>query len=246
MKIFEEEILRYDVKEYNFDYKISKLLNCELNFFHKKYTTHHTNIWMGGKSPKSKEQGIINFVDKVYAYFREDSEFQKMWHTFCQKVIKKNFFDDESIVIQRLPSIKIVPAKSKLYYSEYIIQDGIKINAHTDGGEPWCHPAWDVNFWMPLTNTNDDNTIYVEDTDGNLSPRILEHGQILKFDGNRLKHGSKVYNESEFSRVSFDFRALKLKNYDINLLSEKDITSRGEKMSQRSYYNHENYYMKVL
>ena len=78
------------------------------------------------------------------------------------------------IVVQQLPSVKIIPSKEKLTESnennewvqfggKIIEQDGIKFNCHSDGESPFYHPTWETNFWIPMINVDDDNTMYVMD-----------------------------------------------------------------------------------
>lgn len=241
-----EMVLNYDFDYYDFHKKISDLIKCDLKNFHKFYDSGDYNIWMGGESVTSDKNGIINLVNIVYDFFRTNDEFKFLWNDFCKNFIKKFFFDDEPIIIQRLPSVKIVPSKKTLIYSDYVMQNGVKINSHRDGDPPWSHPKFEVNFWMPLTNTDEYNTLHIENESHILMPKILQLGNVLRFNGNSLHHGSRVFNESNFSRFSLDFRACNYREYDSNKLSNIKIKSRGKIFKQCDYYNTNNFYMKVF
>ena len=69
------------------------------------------------------------------------------------------------------------------------------------------HGTTEVNFWMPFTDTNETNTIWMESREGleDFMPYTVKYGEILVFDGANLLHGNKT-NTSDVTRVSVDFR----------------------------------------
>ncbi|MFA0547691.1 hypothetical protein [Vibrio splendidus] len=64
-----------------------------------------------------------------------------------------------------------------------------------------------VNVWFPLVDTSDSTCLWVETEYGkkDYRPVPVRYGEALIFDGSCLNHGT-VANESDMSRVSFDFR----------------------------------------
>ncbi|HEX3542511.1 MAG TPA: hypothetical protein VHT75_18935 [Acidimicrobiales bacterium] len=84
---------------------------------------------------------------------------------------------------------------------------------HTDGD--YNHPVGEINFWLPLTDAHDTNTVWIETSLGRgdcaPAPR-LGPGRMLVFDAVRWRHGN-VPSETGSTRVSFDFRCIPLRHY---------------------------------
>jgi ectoine hydroxylase-related dioxygenase (phytanoyl-CoA dioxygenase family) len=64
------------------------------------------------------------------------------------------------------------------------------------------HDETELNYWVPLTPTFPENTLWIED-----QPVIVTYGDVVVFRGAELRHGN-VTNSTERSRVSFDFRTI--------------------------------------
>ena len=81
----------------------------------------------------------------------------------------------------------------------------------------YSHNSNEVNIFLPLTNAYGNNTIWVESEFGkeDFAPMNTNYGEIHIWDGANLKHGNKL-NDTELTRVSFDFRVLKKSNYQID------------------------------
>ena len=69
--------------------------------------------------------------------------------------------------------------------------------------------SWLANYYLPFTDTNERNTIWVESEEdkGDFAPMMLEHGECMEWDGSNLMHGNKI-NDSDQTRVSVDFRVM--------------------------------------
>lgn len=84
---------------------------------------------------------------------------------------------------------------------------------HTDGD--YHHPVGELNFWIPLTEAWESNTIWIETSLGRGDCTPIPHlrpGQFLTFDAVRWRHGN-VANQTGATRVSFDFRCIPLSRY---------------------------------
>ncbi|GLU48714.1 hypothetical protein [Nocardiopsis ansamitocini] len=94
-------------------------------------------------------------------------------------------------------------------------------NFHTDGD--YNHGQGEVNFWVPFTPTWGSNAVWIEEELGSKDyrPVSLDPGQVLVFDAVNWSHGNKV-NETESTRVSFDFRCIRLTDYRPSELSTVD------------------------
>ena len=92
-------------------------------------------------------------------------------------------------------------------------------HAHTDA--EYHHQAGELNFWLPLTAVWGTNTLWVDGTgaeggdNGDIDSRPLQlgWGRGVRFWGNRIRHHC-VANESGFTRVSLDFRAIDVRRFD--------------------------------
>ena len=228
----------YNIQKYPFKILLEDLLECKLEKIHENYKVSSEEI-----------------VSKVYEYFRTSEDFKSLWKSFCKNVLK-DILGDMKIVVQQLPSVKIIPSKEKLTESnennewvqfggKIIEQDGIKFNCHSDGESPFYHPTWETNFWIPMINVDDDNTMYVMDKKNKLKPCLLRYGQILEANLNTFQHGAKTFNNSKNSRVSLDCRGLAYREYDTNKLSDTIIKSKNINFQQSEYFSVGQYYMEV-
>ncbi len=79
------------------------------------------------------------------------------------------------------------------------------------------HSPNEINFWVPLTPVTEHNTVWMESAEGrrDFRPAILDYGRMLVFDGANLEHGNRI-NESDRTRVSFDFRVIPVSVYEDN------------------------------
>ena len=70
------------------------------------------------------------------------------------------------------------------------------------------------NEGAAITKAINTNTIWVESEEGkkDFKPINASPGEVVLWDGSNLLHGNKE-NKEKFTRVSMDFRVMKLKNY---------------------------------
>eukprot|EP01063_Lacrimia_lanifica_P018661 TRINITY_DN25570_c0_g1_i1.p1 TRINITY_DN25570_c0_g1~~TRINITY_DN25570_c0_g1_i1.p1 ORF type:complete len:305 (+),score=98.93 TRINITY_DN25570_c0_g1_i1:24-938(+) len=79
--------------------------------------------------------------------------------------------------------------------------------AHCDA--QYQHQPGQINFWLPLTEANARNSLYVESSPGNgdFHPFLGGAGDVFRFYGNQCFHHT-VANTSDVTRVSIDFRVV--------------------------------------
>lgn len=105
--------------------------------------------------------------------------------------------NQQNIVYQYPPTTRVV------------LPNGNKtISMHRDKDYP-NHQAAEINFWLPLTNVFESNSLFVESEPGkgDFQPLNLRYGQFLKFNGHDCRHYT-VHNETQICRVSIDFRVV--------------------------------------
>ena len=209
----------------------SRKISCKLEKIHENYKVSSVTV-----------------VGKVCEYFRTNEDFKSLYKSFCRNVLK-SILEDTKIVIQQLPDIFIFPSnkKSNGGIINIIEQDDIKFNCHTDGEKPYYNPSWETNFWIPMVDVDENNTMYVMDDKGQLKPCLLKHGQILEADLNTIQHGTKTLNSSKNSRVSLVSRGYAYRDYDLGKLSDGIINSKNINFKQKviKYFSVGGHYMEV-
>jgi len=154
---------------------------------------------------------IPDIYEALYTLFQTE-EFQFYYDALCSKII--NDYLNGQASYQRIPSARIQTPGNR------------SVNFHSDS---WYGHGENIrNFWLPLVSVRDQGSMYVADDDISLeltqtikrerlsvadtnklcatrcTPLNLDPGMIYMFNG-RTIHGT-VINNSENSRVTFDFR----------------------------------------
>jgi len=180
-------------------------------------------------------------LDDGYKVIRS-KKFIKVWESFILNELTK-ILSSNKIVVQKLPSIRIHPGHTNNSYTTEGSDNGMWANMHKDSEAPYHHPKFDINFWMPLTDVNSKNTMYIETTPDNYKPVLLKYGEFLEFKGNLIKHGGKIYNSSDVLRMSLDFRGCTYDNYDESVLEDIPIHVTGRvNKTQKNWFVLDEYY----
>jgi len=116
------------------------------------------------------------------------------------KTVAEPFIGDEA-VYQKIPTFR-VHLPNNLGVGEF----------HRD--RDYNHQVTEINFWLPLTDAWETNSIYIESEEGkrDYAPWSVRYGQVLVFDGANLSHGNRI-NQTGCTRVSFDFRVIPRSRY---------------------------------
>lgn len=161
-------------------------------------------------------------IHKVIYKIYDNNEFLLIYQKFIEETLSREIL--EPFYVQRRPTFRV-----------QLPQNLAAGNFHLDSD--YGHPLGEVNFWLPITVTNESNTIQIEKkpSRGDFFPVILKPGEYLIFDG-RLHHGN-VINKTEKTRISFDFRVILERNVKYEEYYDKVTTS-----SKRSFFEGENSY----
>jgi hypothetical protein len=108
----------------------------------------------------------------------------------------------DSVAFQRYPVLRVSFPSAKPHNPR-----------HCDA--QYHHQAGELNFWLPLTAVWGGNTLHTESAPGraDFHPLELGWGRCARFWGNRARHKC-LPNDSGFTRVSLDFRALPVRRFD--------------------------------
>ena len=166
-----------------------------------------TNALLPRKKTKAKD-GRGEIAQRTLTdHVTNDKEFHEAFDRFvCETILpdfKKRLIrcgaipsnDAATFYFQRPPTLRIQPGPSTR-----------AVAAHTDA--TYGHQDGELNFWMPLTDVNLTKTdLWCESQPGreDFSPLGACLGEVVSFHGSSCKHYVPP-NQSDYSRVSLDFR----------------------------------------
>jgi len=200
-----ELVICYDAERFNFAKIVSQLFSVE------DLTKLHDHLETGYVAP----DGVAGLSNDTHSKFHKLfynklnsgwKEFNDMYVSFVKDVISKQISNEKNLIYQALPSFRIQYPNGKAVTT-----------LHYDHDKNHKHPIGELNIFVPITETTDSNTIYIESLPGlgNFGPIILEPGRCMLWNGNMCRHYNKV-NTSNKTRVSFDFRIISSAFYDPN------------------------------
>lgn len=147
------------------------------------------------------------FHESFYERYRSGwADFELLYKLFISEVIAPIF--QENFLYQKFPTIR------------FHLPNNVAVgDFHTDA--EFHHPAGEVNFIIPLTDSKESACPMVESEPGknDFEPIPLQIGRLIQFDGNTLRHGNAV-NKTGKTRCSMDFRVLPLSKYNPELGGE--------------------------
>lgn len=180
-------VLHYPSRKYPFTSAVCSLLGVtDLPLLHEHFSAGDTEADQETPAHRRFYAGFAGSLAELYGAFLT-GQVARMW--------------DEPLAVQRVPTFRVAMPGSTAV-REY----------HTDGD--YRHQQGTVNFWVPLTDAYDTNTIWLESEPGrgDYKPVTMEPGEMLRFDGVNLRHGNEK-NDTGRTRVSFDFRVIPLSAY---------------------------------
>lgn len=205
------EIQRLLSDVYSVDIEDLKVLHKSRSDLFKNDPVRHTD----GTTDWIKEADT-KFHKKFYNYLNSNSglRVQNWYKKFIVENVSPWF--TESFIFQKSPSFRIhlpnLQAIQKWHY---------------DSDEDHGHPLWEINFHIPVTEASGTNALWVESIPGlqDFRPIELKTNQYAIFDGNRCTHGNKI-NDTNHTRISFDFRIMPIRFYDANTKKISATTKR--------------------
>lgn len=176
--------ITYDTKKFPFKELISNIMEIDVDL-EKLSTIKHYD-----KLVRETDQSTI-WHKKYYNNFNE--KFYPTYFSLIKEI--KDMFEYDELIFQKIPTFRVQLSNGNLAVGEW----------HKD--KSYNHSTSEVNFWLPFTETNEYNTIWLESKEdkGDYKPYLVKYGEILIFNGANLMHGNKE-NVSESTRVSIDFR----------------------------------------
>jgi hypothetical protein len=128
----------------------------------------------------------IHLLEK-YDLFKREKDQSTIWHKMYYDKFEKEFktaylslvedikksFGYDKIIYQKIPTFRVQLGNGNVAVGEW----------HKD--KTYNHGTSEVNFWLPFTDTNSLNTIWMESKEdkGDYKPYYVRYGEILIFNG---------------------------------------------------------------
>ena len=182
---------------------------------------------------ETDDQTILH--KKFYKKLTNDwKEFEEVYVNFIRKLMT-DIYNLDSIIYQAKPTFR-VQLPNNIAVGGNIKDTDEYYGFHRDTDKEYNHPPFEKNFIIPLTDSRDTQSVYIETNPGNVTfePVIMEVGQFFNFNGGTCLHGNKP-NETNLSRVSLDFRIVFPSDYDESYSKNSKLS--GQKFVIGEYYN---------
>ena len=185
--------IKYDIDKYNFKTLLKDLFKV------KSLSSINDNVEVF----KRENDQNTNYHKLYYDWFRTD-KITSLYESFIYDVVRPVY--TEPIIYQAIPTFRVC-------YPNNIAVGEFHKDKHYRNGE-WAEKVNELNYFMPLTDAFDSNTIWVESKEdkGDYSPINCKYGEIVQWDGSNLTHGNKI-NKTGKCRISVDFRVIKESKY---------------------------------
>jgi len=209
------EYFKYDIKKYNFRKNLSDILGrTDLENIHD--SVNYTELF-----DMKTEQSTI-YHKEFYRQVR-GSDFLETYNNFVKEIIKPHFNGDK-IVFQKIPTFR----------TQFL--NNISVGKwHRD--RDYSHSVNERNFYLSITDSINTNAVWAESEENkkDYKPLNAEYGEYIIWDGANCKHGNKE-NKENFTRVSFDFRAMAYSDYEEHERAGKKSVHAKMNMVLGEYY----------
>jgi len=164
------------------------------------------------------EMGHLSDIDTdlhkiFYNDIKSNNTFKIIYCKFIKEIHDKFFPNEQHIIYQSYPSIRIQFMKSKT------------IPPHKDSDQLSNHPIGEKNFLIPITKMKNTNSIYIESFPDkkDFESIELDYGELFYFNGNMCTHYNNENEEGKL-RISLDFRIILLNDYN-KYINENNVLS---------------------
>jgi ectoine hydroxylase-related dioxygenase (phytanoyl-CoA dioxygenase family) len=194
---FEKQNISFCSKKYNFRKFLQELFDCEclenIHETHKHLMPNSESLsrpWPFNENSLDIHQIFYNKLNEPW------DEIISLYEDFIENHV--SILMDGGFLYQKFPTFRVhlpdLQAVTKWHY---------------DADEDHGHPFGEINFILPLTDMYSTNATWceTEHLKGDYQPMEANMGELIRFNGNVLRHGNKP-NKTGRTRFSFDFRIL--------------------------------------
>ena len=214
---------QYNTLIYNFNTLLCEIINYNsLSKLHQK--EDFTKMISDSINDTHKYQQ--SEYHKLY-YDNFENKIKSKYVSFIKNVIKPIY--GETIVYQQIPTFRIHFPNGKsvgMFHKDSQLRD-----------KDWHISIKEDNFYLPLVDAYDSNTIWVESQEdlGDYNPINCKYGEFVQWDGTNLMHGNKL-NTTLDTRISMDFRIARYKTF---------ISSKYNTKNNKTTFSLGGYYEKI-
>ena len=179
---------------------------------------HRSNV--GGRTLFAKR-----YHDAINNKTKEMEEFQELYKAILQKHCAPNVGLEkgcgEILLYQRNPTLRVM--------YPHIGKSVGKVHKDAD----YHHQESEINFWVPFVDLSQEGKesacLFAESSPGkeDFHPFNCQFGEFVKFWGNQVTHYT-IENVSRITRVSVDFRVIRLCDFDTNPEGKASAFRRNE------------------
>lgn len=198
--IGDHTVLNYNINKYRFLEQLQSIFHIEdlsqIHTISKEYTEYQKgNI-------KNLQDVEADLHKRFYQSIKSDDTFKKSYCDLIKDIFNHLYPDESVLIYQSFPSIRFQFIGNKA------------IPPHCDSDSIGKHPLGEKNFLIPITHMKNTCRLFIESTPekGDFQGIDLEYGNLFYFNGNRCIHYNEI-NQENFTRISFDFRVILLKDY---------------------------------
>ena len=200
----------YDTRKYPFHEIMARLFDVKsLDLVHDILDgTHESGLFTNESDDKTKLHHM--FYTKLNSGW---PAFEKLYKDFISENIR-NIFSIEEVIYQTKPTFRAqLPNNIAVGGNENDSQE--RYGWHKDTDDNYNHPNFEKNFIIPLTNSKDTASVYIETAPGSdaFCPAEMKVGEFFQFNGGECVHGNKK-NITGKSRISLDFRIVLPTDYN--------------------------------
>ncbi len=212
-----QEIIKYkyDTKSFDFRSVVEKYLEFKnLEKIHQKYKF--------GEILKFKTDQNKHLHRKFYDAMDKDINFTKLYKKFIKEIILPNY--EEEIIVQKFPTFRVHQPENLAVFAWHRDRD-------------FNHNPKEINFYLPITKAYATNTFWYETEENkkDYMPMEADFGEVIAWPGANLEHGNKI-NDTGDTRISFDFRILKLSDYSKEKV--KQSLTKGKQFKIGEYFDY--------
>jgi ectoine hydroxylase-related dioxygenase (phytanoyl-CoA dioxygenase family) len=195
--------VNYDINVYDFSGIVSNIFN--FSPLGKLHTEKDFSVLI-----KQSVNDTHTFQQSKYHQLYYDN-FNLVNPTYIKLIenVIKPLYGGERVVYQKIPTFRIH------------FPNGVSVGMfHKDKDlrdDKWHESIKEDNFYLPVTNAYDTNTIWFESEEdkANYKPMVCDYGGLIQWDGTNLSHGNKI-NKTDDTRISIDFRVVTESNFKSN------------------------------
>ncbi len=182
----------YDTKKYNFTSIVENMFKTkDLTNIHTTYKNDYERFDV------DSDQSTI--YHKIF-YEKMNEDFIPLYEDFISNVILSDY--ECSILFQKSPTFRIS------------LPGNVAVGGYHKDSD-YNHNSKEVNYFLPLTDAYDTNTLWYESSPGTGTyiPMNAKKGEYFIWDGANTMHGNKE-NKTGRCRISVDFRVIKYDDYN--------------------------------